>query len=89
MAEAGVRPDVDNVLKPVLDALEGIVYLDDRQVTTVSAGCLPSEAEILDEPRVKFLRRLEREFLIVVTDGYNNDYERYLFSRFEAGERIN
>ncbi len=88
MADTGVRPDVDNVLKPVLDALEGIVYLNDRQVVSVSACCLPSEVDIFDEPKFEFFRRLEREFLVIVTDGYNDDYERFLFSRFEAGERL-
>lgn len=29
----GDTPDVDNVIKPIQDALVGIVYVDDRQVT--------------------------------------------------------
>ena len=27
-----VKPDVDNVAKSILDALNGIVYLDDKQI---------------------------------------------------------
>ena len=30
-----VSPDVDNIPKPILDALKGLVYLDDEQVTDV------------------------------------------------------
>lgn len=33
-----VLGDVDNLTKPVLDALQGIVYGDDRQVSDVAAG---------------------------------------------------
>lgn len=32
-----VKPDLDNVLKAVLDAMNGIVYLDDSQVINVVA----------------------------------------------------
>lgn len=35
------RADVDNVLKPILDSLKGIVYLDDRQVRSVKVVALP------------------------------------------------
>jgi crossover junction endodeoxyribonuclease RusA len=30
--------DVDNLTKPVLDALQGIVYDNDRQISDVAAG---------------------------------------------------
>lgn len=30
--------DVDNMIKPIQDALNGIVYLDDKQVATVVSG---------------------------------------------------
>ena len=29
----GVAPDVDNIVKPIQDALIGLIYLDDQQVT--------------------------------------------------------
>ncbi len=29
----GASPDVDNIPKPILDALKGLVYADDSQVT--------------------------------------------------------
>lgn len=34
------RPDVDKLIRAVLDALTGIVYADDSQVTAVSAAKL-------------------------------------------------
>jgi Holliday junction resolvase RusA-like endonuclease len=40
-----LRADVDNVAKPVLDALKGVVYMDDRQVRSVKVVALP-----LDDP---------------------------------------
>lgn len=35
------RPDLDNVLKLVMDALNGVAYLDDNQVTLIQAEKLP------------------------------------------------
>jgi Holliday junction resolvase RusA-like endonuclease len=31
-----VKPDADNVLKAILDACNGVVYLDDKQVVKLS-----------------------------------------------------
>ena len=38
-----MRADVDNVIKPILDALVGIVYDDDKQVRSVRAVAIPSD----------------------------------------------
>ena len=35
------RPDLDNILKLVMDALNGVAYLDDNQVTSAQAEKLP------------------------------------------------
>ena len=35
------RPDTDNVLKPIMDALKGIAYGDDSQVISAKAHLLP------------------------------------------------
>ena len=35
------RPDIDNVVKCVMDALNGTAYADDRQVTVICARKLP------------------------------------------------
>lgn len=39
--EISLRADVDNILKPILDALKGVVYYDDRQVRSVKATAFP------------------------------------------------
>ena len=39
------RGDVDNIIKPILDALKGIAYQDDKQVRSVKATAIP-----LNEP---------------------------------------
>ena len=31
------KPDVDNILKPILDALKGLLYVDDNQVSSVTS----------------------------------------------------
>ncbi len=33
-----VKPDLDNVIKAVLDALNGVAYLDDSQIVSLSAS---------------------------------------------------
>src|SRR5688572_203123 len=45
------RADVDNVAGPILDALKGVVYLDDRQVRSVMVTALP--IQWTDEDRWK------------------------------------
>lgn len=42
------KPDTDNYLKGVLDALNGVIFEDDSQVTDISAKKLYS-----DEPRIE------------------------------------
>ena len=42
---SNLRADVDNVAKPILDALKGVVYEDDRQVRSIKVVALP-----LDDP---------------------------------------
>lgn len=40
-----VRPDIDNVAKCVMDALNGVAYADDRQVIEIHAAKLPRRRE--------------------------------------------
>ncbi|MFC1913904.1 RusA family crossover junction endodeoxyribonuclease [Chloroflexota bacterium] len=70
-----LRPDVDNIIKPILDALNGIVYFDDSQVRSIRVAAFP-----VDEPygisgptSVEILDRLFKasanEFLIDIYEG--------------------
>lgn len=43
------KPDADNIAKIVLDALNGIAYIDDKQVI-----CLKVEKEYSETPRIEF-----------------------------------
>jgi Holliday junction resolvase RusA-like endonuclease len=66
------RPDVDNVPKPVLDALKGIVYKDDAQVVVATARLIPVREELRnfnDLPHKTFMRLFDNdEFLIRVSE---------------------
>lgn len=42
------KPDCDNIIKVVLDALNGIAYYDDKQVVSVSCKKFYSEAGFLN-----------------------------------------
>ena len=42
----GRGQDVDNIIKPLLDALEGIVYEDDGQISQCLAVAIDSSAEV-------------------------------------------
>ncbi len=71
---SAVRPDVDNVTKLVLDALQGIVYVNDSQVRSVKVGCIPRDDafEIEKEESDDFFRLLDNkkeEFLIRIFYG--------------------
>jgi Holliday junction resolvase RusA-like endonuclease len=71
-AENVSRGDVDNVIKPVLDALNGIVYEDDRQVRSVRAVAVPLDdvVGIRGSTGLDVLDRFNgEEFLINVFDG--------------------
>lgn len=72
-ADRGVpRPDADNVLKPILDALKGIAYHDDSQVVSAKAHRLPADSALrtLDgQPHHTFIRLLDTDqFLIRVKE---------------------
>lgn len=68
--DRGSRPDVDNVLKPALDALEGIVYVDDRQVRSVRSEAVPNDDSLRTvdgTPHLTFAKLLDgAHFLIRV-----------------------
>jgi len=67
-----VRADVDNVAKPILDALKGIAYVDDKQVRSIFVVALPGEGgEISYGGQLEPMRRLIAgvEFLINIYDS--------------------
>ena len=71
-AKAGTaRADVDNVAKPVLDALKGIVYKDDKQVRSTRVVFLPQDDVIHVRGLLPVHLRLNEgeEFLINVYEG--------------------
>ncbi len=69
------RADVDNVLKPILDALKGVVYVDDSQVRSVRVVALPTNdayqlnGTITPEMVSRLLHGNAREFLVDVYEG--------------------
>ena len=70
-----MRADVDNVIKPILDALVGVVYIDDKQVRSVRAVAIPSDDAIHLTGRmpIKTLERLfkseNKEFFVDIYEG--------------------
>lgn len=71
--DRNLRADVDNVAKPILDALKDIAYVDDKQVRCVRITALP-----LDDAwklpgaasQATFDRLLKTEkFLVIVNEG--------------------
>lgn len=42
-----VRPDLDNAVKTVLDALKGIAWVDDRQVECIDAKLIEADRDYL------------------------------------------
>lgn len=46
------KPDLDNCIKSVLDALNGAAYKDDSQVTSITAVKLPRSRMVCEEMRI-------------------------------------
>ncbi len=74
--ERSLRADVDNVIKPILDALQGIAYLDDRQVRSVKVTALPSGEPYrlsgwMDSEILYRLKKEPPEFLINIYDRFS------------------
>lgn len=67
------RGDVDNIIKPLLDALKGIAYLDDIQVRSVKATAIPLDDALRFTGSLSLFDRLTKEdpkeFLIRVFEG--------------------
>ena len=66
------RADVDNIIKPILDALCGVVYVDDVQVRSVKATALPTDQAFscrgsADHDRL--FNEANKQFLIRIYDG--------------------
>ena len=71
--ERNLRADVDNVAKPILDALKDIVYQDDKQVRSVRIVALPLDDAFRlpgKASEATLLRLLEaQEFMVVIREG--------------------
>lgn len=60
-ADAEAPGDLDNMLKPVLDAAVGVVMLDDQQVQSISAEFYPPSRPIdFTDPSPRLVDALER-----------------------------
>lgn len=74
-AKKRLRADVDNIIKPILDALKGIVYLDDSQVRMVRATTLPCDDAYKvpgwtsQEVLIRLTASSPQEFLINIFEG--------------------
>jgi Holliday junction resolvase RusA-like endonuclease len=71
--ERSLRADVDNIGKPVLDALKDVVYTDDRQVRSIRVIALPLDDAFkvtgpMSQETYERLLSCE-EFLIVIRDN--------------------
>jgi len=76
-AKNTLRADVDNIIKPILDALKGVVYFDDSQVRSVKVTAIPSIEEgaygSYGWTNIEIWKRLTntppKEFLINIFEG--------------------
>ena len=69
VAKSNDRPDADNVLKPILDALQGIAYQDDKQVVSPRSTVLEQDDSLrVDQygrPHLTFCRVLDEEVFLI------------------------
>jgi hypothetical protein len=75
LAQRALRPDVDNIMKPILDALKGVVYLDDSQVRSVKVAALPQDEAFgmtgwtQKDTIERLLAHSPKEFIIDIYEG--------------------
>jgi Holliday junction resolvase RusA-like endonuclease len=55
LTKKGVRADIDNIIKPNLDALKGMAYNDDIQVRSVTATLFDRNKENIVSGRVEHM----------------------------------
>ena len=80
-AKNTLRADVDNIIKPILDALKGVVYFDDSQVRSVKVTAIPSIEEgaygTYGWTNIETWKRLTntppKEYLINIFEGFSFD----------------
>lgn len=58
LTKSSIRADIDNVIKPTLDALCSIAYTDDDQVRSVTATLFDRNRDIRLSGRVEHISRL-------------------------------
>ena len=65
---SGNRPDLDNMLKSILDGLKGAAYVDDSQVVRVSAERYNILQYAVENPRPEWIGHIARseEFVSVM-----------------------
>jgi Holliday junction resolvase RusA-like endonuclease len=74
-AQKGIRPDVDNIIKPILDALKEVVYIDDEQVRSVVSVALPEDDAytVTEYTSIETINRLTtyppKEFMVDIYEG--------------------
>lgn len=54
-SKRNIRADIDNIIKPTLDALNGLAYQDDSQVRSVTATVFQKSKKNLLAGRVEYL----------------------------------
>ena len=75
LSQGPLRPDIGNIVKPILDALKGVVYVDDSQVRSIKVAAFPSDEPfgITGPTGKEIIDRLftlpPKEFLIDIHEG--------------------
>ncbi len=53
--------DIDNIIKPILDSLIGLIYLDDQQIECLHIEKIePGRTRVFSNPGPKLVEALER-----------------------------
>jgi len=66
-----VEVDVDNILKPILDALKGLLYMDDNQIADILCRKRNLNSNLrIENPSSMLVDRFSRgkEFLYIVVE---------------------
>lgn len=71
-----MQGDIDNIVKPILDALNQHIYIDDAQVERVLVQKFePGNVFIFNEPSTVFVKALEKNGPVLYVRISNDPYE--------------
>jgi len=89
VTRSNARADIDNRIKPLLDALKSAgVYKDDNMVTAVAAAWQPDSAPLMQVMMLPATQRITLEYIPLTPDGFTGGWFLTALNGEDYGNRF-